>query len=70
MNKQFLYCESTEGGMEIQIVSSVDSLSLRGWMQHGNKESDNRLTQWADKAEVGDFQNHRLGMMVRLKDIR
>jgi hypothetical protein len=68
MSKRFLYCESTEGVMETQFVSSVHSLSLFGWMEHGNRDDDNRLSRWMDSAEVGDVQNHRLGIMVRLKD--
>lgn len=70
--KQFLYCESQEGGMDSFVVSSAEELArqhLTGWMSdlHGCKEADTALVQWMETAAVGDMHEHRLGVCVRLR---
>jgi len=66
--KRFLYAESTDGGMSSQIVSDAESLNLYGWMDESCKEEDEALVEWLKTADVGEFKDHRLGVMIRLKD--
>lgn len=69
--KQFLYCESQDGGMESFVVGSAAELAtqLYGWMSnlHGCKQADTALVEWMKTAEVGDMHEHRLGVIVRLR---
>ena len=39
--KKFIYCESTEGGMEEYYIDSLEELGLYGWMSETCKEEDN-----------------------------
>lgn len=67
--KKFLYCENQEGGMNEFEVSDLSELStLYGWMCHGCKTDDNKLLKWASTAQVGEYTEHRLGVMIRIKD--
>lgn len=67
--KAFVYCETTEGGMDAYIVHSAKDLTcLYGWMSRDCKEEDEALVEWMETAEVGDYLDHRLGVIVRLKD--
>jgi hypothetical protein len=67
----FIYFESTEGGMEFFHVSKPDDLAqLRGWMDAMCHKEDTALVMWMERAEIGELFEHRLGIMVRLKDIR
>lgn len=69
MSKTFLYCETTEGGMHMQIVhSQKDLATLCGWMDKWCRLVDEALVSWMETAEVGDYYDHRLGVMVRVKD--
>ena len=69
MNKTFIYCESTEGGMDTWMVHSPQDLkTLYGWMSKGCRKDDENLVSWMEIAEIGDYYNHRLGVMVRVKD--
>lgn len=67
--KQFLYCESEEGGMSHDIVIEAVDLKLRGWMSKGCTTEDQLLEHFFATAEVGDYQAHRLGICIRLKDV-
>ena len=67
--KQFLYVEQTDGGMNECIVSDAQELSgLYGWMHESCAKEDTQLANWMDTAEIGDHADHRLGIIVRLKD--
>jgi hypothetical protein len=69
--KQFAYFEQQEGGMGFYVVSEPDELSfLRGWMldKWGCASEDTALVEWMQTAEIGDYYDHRLGVIVRLKD--
>jgi len=67
--KQFLYCESQEGGMDHQIVSNLKQLQLRSWMDSDCRVEDQKLKSWSLKAQAGEYYTHRLGICIRLKDI-
>ena len=68
-DKIFIYCESTEGGMDHTIFSDAKFLgSLYGWMQRGCEGEDQKLLSWLESAEVGEHHYHRLGVIIRLKD--
>jgi len=67
--KQFLYCETQEGGMDHFIVSKPEELScLYGWGEISCERSDMALCSWMREAEVGTMHEHRLGLCVRLAD--
>lgn len=67
--KQFLYVEQTDGGMNERIVSDAQELSgLYGWMHESCVDDDTKLVHWMSAAEIGDYAQHRLGLVVRLKD--
>ena len=67
--KQFMYFESTEGGMEAYTFSGVDDFDKPyGWMSDHCEEWDKALIEFIVNAEIGDVRDHRLGYCVRLKD--
>lgn len=69
MLKTFIYCEATEGGMDSYIVHSSDDLkNLYGWMSRDCRKEDKSLVAWMETAAVGEHLDHRLGVIVRLKD--
>lgn len=69
MVKRFLYCEETYGGMNSFEFSDVNELScLYGWGTDFCKDYDTALILWIDSCEIGEYFNHRLGIVVRLKD--
>lgn len=69
MTKLFVYCENQEGGMETHYFSGpADAPHVYGWRSEYRKKSDDALLAWIDKAEIGDSYEHRLGLVVRLKD--
>ena len=71
-NKQFCYFEVAEGGMtqhRMHAGNISDVLKcLDGWMSPSCIDRDNKLLKWTESAEVGEEFNHRLGIMVRVKD--
>ena len=68
--KQFMYFENQEGGMGVfEIRSEQDLHSLYGWMRPDCKTEDTALLYWMERAFVGELYDHRLGCLVRLKDI-
>jgi len=68
--KKFCYFENQDGGMGVYEMSSKEQMPrLYGWMKEGwCKEEDEAMLKWMDTAEVGEDFEHRLGIMVRLKD--
>jgi hypothetical protein len=70
--KQFLYCESTDGGTDHYVVSSSQGLIfLYGWMKGFCKTEDAKLARWMDNiAMVGEWKQHRMGICVRLRDAK
>lgn len=69
MNKRFLYCEATEGGMDQwEFFTSDGLIGLHGWMDRDCRSYDEDLVAWLDTAEIGEYYEHRLGVVVRLKD--
>jgi len=67
--KNFLYCESADGGMDTFIIhDKADLDQLYGWMNSDCNDPDEELLLWFDKAQVGDYIDHRLGVCIRLKD--
>ena len=65
-----MYFESEEGGMSaFEVYGEVDLKGLYGWGREDCKDRDNRLLEWMDKADIGELYDHRLGCIVRLKDI-
>ena len=71
IKKSFVFFQSTEGGMETLLFSKKEEVVIGpGWMLSDCQFYDKGLLEWMDTADVGDFCNHRLGVMVRLKDIK
>lgn len=69
MSKIFLYCEATDGGMIDFIVQSPKDLrGVFGWMDENVRDDDEALVAWMEQAEVGQYYDHRAGIMVRLRD--
>lgn len=67
--KQFMYFESEEGGMANHDISTAQDLAfLYGWMRDDCRAKDQELLEWMNSAEVGGYFDHRLGVLVRLKD--
>ena len=67
--KTFIYCATTDGGMEdFKIKSSKELIVLYGWMNKICRHDDNLLIEWMEVAEVGDYFEHRLGLIFRVKD--
>ena len=69
--KTFMYFENQEGGMDyFKVSNSMDLARLSGWMKERfqNNTEDVALVDWMEDAEVGDYAEHRLGVMVRVKD--
>jgi hypothetical protein len=68
--KQFMYFENQEGGMDFFFVRKESDLDvLHGWKDVYCYEEDSALEDWMEDAEVGDYSEHRLGVMVRVKDV-
>ena len=68
--KQYLYFESQEGGMDMFSFSDASNLiRLVGWKQPLCKNEDDKLCLWLETAEIGDYFVHRLGYVIRIKDI-
>lgn len=69
MAKQFAYFESTDGGMEYFVAETVEDFKqLYGWQTADCKVADDAMIEWAEKAQIGEMYQHRLGCIVRLKD--
>lgn len=67
--KKFEYFESQEGGMDhFTVTTSLDLRRLYGWMNDDCETSDLLLLRWMDSTDVGEMYEHRLGIMVRIKD--
>lgn len=67
--KQFMYFESTEGGMETSVFRGQNDLPyLYGWMSDHCQDADTAMVTWMETAEIGDVFDHRLGYLVRIKD--
>lgn len=67
--KLFMYFENQEGGMaEWEVREESDLIALRGWKDSYCYAADKALENWMEDAEVGDYADHRLGVMVRVKD--
>lgn len=65
----FLYCQSTEGGMDYFTFSGPSILDfLPGWMRGDCIPYDQKLVDWLSCAEVGEVFQHRLGVVIRLQD--
>lgn len=70
MAKQFAYFESTDGGMEFFIANAIEDFEqLCGWQTDSCKVADDAMTEWVEKAQIGEMYEHRLGCIVRLKDV-
>lgn len=68
--KQFIYCESTEGGMDSFIFSNPNQLShLFAWMNPDCATNDEKLVAWLESSDIGDYYFHRLGIVIRLKNL-
>ncbi len=68
--KNFIYFESTEGGMETitDIQCAADLSNLSGWLNGICKIGDKKMINWMDNALIGQKYNHRMGCLVRLLD--
>lgn len=69
--KNFIYFESTEGGLEIieDIQCAADLSHLCGWMDDICKIGDKQMVAWMNNALIGQKYDHRLGCLIRLIDI-
>ena len=65
--KRFLFCESTEGGMDTYEATVCDLHKIPDWMSESTKEEDLSLMKWMVEAQVGDYRKHRIGVMIRLR---
>ena len=67
--KTFMYFENQEGGMDFFFVQEeCELIVLNGWKDGYCYDMDKSLENWMEDAEVGDYAEHRLGVMVRVKD--
>lgn len=67
---KFLYCESTEGGMdsfEFTDASLGDLLNLYEWMNPMCQFGDSELLDWMRCAKIGEYRHHRLGICIRIR---
>lgn len=56
--------------MDHHIVSDAQELGcLTGWMSERCRAADEALSRWMHSAEIGQMQEHRLGLCVRLRDV-
>ena len=68
--KRFIYFEQTDGGMRhFELLNEIALQNLVSWMDDMCKHDDSLLLDWMKKAEVGEYTNHRLGYLIRLKDL-
>ena len=71
VRKNFMYCESEEGGMQQHFAQNFEGLKhLLGWMNKDCLKEDMALRRWMEVAEVGEFYDHRLGVCVRIRDAK
>lgn len=69
MAKQFMYFQTTDGGMvNFPVTGPRDLRDLLGWMNDSCMREDQKLLRWMESAQVGEMTEHRLGCLVRLKD--
>lgn len=69
--KHFVYFEVEDGGVhKFDVFNPTDLEHLYCWMkpQYGSNVDDTLLLNWMESAEVGEYFDHRLGYLVRLKD--
>ena len=67
--KRFVYFEHLEGGMGTDYIDGVPKyISCYGWMNDYCAKEDAALLEWASAAKVGECREHRVGVLVRLKD--
>lgn len=67
--KQFMYFETTDGGMNsFSVYSEADLANLYGWKSPDCIKEDHLLVDWMAWAEVGEMKEHRLGCLVRMRD--
>lgn len=70
---KFIYFEDQEGGMGIYEIQDIANLTLElsylyGWMNDSCKVEDEKLLLDAANMQLGDYLDHRLGVLVRVKD--
>lgn len=70
MAKHFVYFKELEGGMAVFVANTENELAenLEGWMRRSCKKDDSELLQWMINAGVGTMKDHRLGVLVRMRD--
>ena len=70
MMKRFIYFRTTDGGMEWKECSSVEDIKyfLYGWMSESCQAQDLALLVWQNNADIGEWKEHRLGVLVRVTD--
>lgn len=69
--KHFIYFEVEDGGInKFDVFDQTDLEHLYGWMkpQYGSNIDDTLLLNWMESAEIGEYFDHRLGYLVRMKD--
>jgi hypothetical protein len=68
--KRFIYCAGNDGGMEWNDYlfedNNISFDDLYGWFWDACVEQDTKLIEWAKTAKIGDFYNHRLGIVFRV----
>jgi len=65
--KKFIYCETTDGGMDdFEVTCLRDLKGLYGWMSESCEKDDNALLKWIQTSKIGDYHNHRLGIIFRV----
>ena len=70
MKKRFRFFQANEGGMsEFDIFTMNDLHNIAYWMTNECIKKDSKLKADMKKMEVGDFVEHRMGTLVRLKDV-
>lgn len=70
MKKRFKFFQCSEGGMDVfDIYTKEDLEAIAYWMDKTCIKQDNRLIKYMENMEVGDFVKHRMGILVRLKNI-
>lgn len=65
--KRFLYCEIIDGGMSSFEHGVEGPTSLLGWGHKDCEAQDKALLNWLRTAKVGECEEHRLGLCIRLR---
>lgn len=71
MKREFIYCETIDGGMQSHVIRNTKDLEiLFGWMSYDCYIQDEALVEWCIKCNIGDYFEHRLGIIFRVSVVK